>query len=439
MSDMTKISFYSSIGNGNNSVKVSLHKPINSGSQAQVYHGCYYDPSSKENKCVAVKLLGTGTRKTQYNTQDTVKKQKKLFKSLSSKDNSQLSLKDLLLKEEIEKNIKSEEKSRSKMLESIVEDSMNEISLLKKFQEKFENQKSPKHIIGMYDGGSIIKIHGDRDEEQIYSYIIIMELGTETFQDKMISIAKNYIEKDEEKLMNTLMDPAHVLSRIHQVAIHMDFKPKNMVYVPSQNGDILKAIDFGGSLLLNGQRPSMWNDKISNVEGNINIKNKTNVEQKNNIVEKITCTRQYLPPELDNRYLIEQSNLNNIAIKKLNASTKSDVWMFGIMCCELFLYIKYISIEKNIECLKKTINKKLLRINDLYKWKNELLEQDKLNKIENYNKISNSLGINDENIEVHRTSTSQHDPYSLQPSISDLQNEINDMLELKRDYPRFFN
>ena len=67
-----------------------------------------------------------------------------------------------------------------------------------------------------YFRGSIIQIHNDRDKEQMFSYIIILELGTENFREKMLSTARNYVKKDEELLMNILMDPAEVLKQIHQ-------------------------------------------------------------------------------------------------------------------------------------------------------------------------------------------------------------------------------
>ena len=116
----------------------------------------------------------------------------------------------------------------------------------------------------------------------------------------------------------------------------MDFKPQNMVYV-NKKEQSLKAIDFSGSILLNGQRPSLWMDKIdnnskmndhkkwkrtlslpANVEGNINLtKSRTKINQPKDEIEKVMCTRQYLPPELDNIYLFEQASLKNTVTEKV--------------------------------------------------------------------------------------------------------------------------
>ena len=53
----------------------------------------------------------------------------------------------------IEENNKIEENKKSKLLESIFEDSLNEVAMLKMFQKKFGHDKRPlDHIIHMYDG-----------------------------------------------------------------------------------------------------------------------------------------------------------------------------------------------------------------------------------------------------------------------------------------------
>jgi len=53
----------------------------------------------------------------------------------------------------LEENIKVAKENKSESLKAIVEDSMNEISVLKMFQERFANENKPlDHIINMYDG-----------------------------------------------------------------------------------------------------------------------------------------------------------------------------------------------------------------------------------------------------------------------------------------------
>nr|CAD2155984.1 unnamed protein product [Meloidogyne enterolobii] len=287
MRGMTKISFYSALGNRIRKVKVSLQELISEGVQAQVYHGCYYDTKSKNEKCVAVKLIGTGTQQTQNNA--LLSGYEKKLRELNNKDQNEWSSNDKRIKVMLEENIRVAKENKSKSLKTIVEDSMNEIKVLKLFQERFSNENKPlDHIINMYDGGSIIKIHGDKDKEQMFDYIIILELGNETFLEKILSTAENHVEKDESMLMNVLSEPAKVLIQIHEgcyilFAIHMDFKPQNLVYVSVdtnknqkeqrlkavdvsretinvQEEKHLKAIDFGGSMFLN---PTVWNNKSS--------------------------------------------------------------------------------------------------------------------------------------------------------------------------------
>ena len=80
--------------------------------------------------------------------------------------------------------------------------------------------------------------------------------------------------------------------------------------------------------------------------------------------------------------------------------------MFAMMCYELLLYVKYTSFDQDIENSNDMVNynylvfvllfniklyKKLLRINRLYKWKNELLEQVNKQKLD---RRKNILGKN---------------------------------------------
>uniref|UniRef100_A0A914NJS7 Protein kinase domain-containing protein n=1 Tax=Meloidogyne incognita TaxID=6306 RepID=A0A914NJS7_MELIC len=116
--------------------------------------------------------------------------------------------------------------------------------------------------------------------------------------------------------MTELVQPATCLIQIHNAAIHMDFKPENLVFDSKNN---LKAIDFGGSILL--------------------PKGKS---RSNGIrVERKTTSFYLMPPEINT---VLKSELNThfkskdfATYNEEYATTKTDIWEFGIFIFQIIL------------------------------------------------------------------------------------------------------
>nr|CAD2203763.1 unnamed protein product [Meloidogyne enterolobii] len=203
-----------------------------------------------------------------------------------------------------------------------------------------------------------------------------MELGEENFYKTMIKgfeeNAKSFYKFNENALMKKLIEPIEVLIQIHKVAIHMDFKPQNLLYAKGKNS-ILKAIDFGGSVLLR--------------DNNGNRRNKI-------IVKNPTSSPYFLPPEINWQYLdfikdkIKKSSdkdkysferkfidINDNIIQI--ASTKTDSWEFGIMILQMILLndtaINYVGNSN----WKKEIVETLSKINNFYTNSEEWIEGGK--------------------------------------------------------------
>uniref|UniRef100_A0A914L2F9 Protein kinase domain-containing protein n=1 Tax=Meloidogyne incognita TaxID=6306 RepID=A0A914L2F9_MELIC len=116
--------------------------------------------------------------------------------------------------------------------------------------------------------------------------------------------------------MTELVQPATCLIRIHNVAIHMDFKPENLIFDSKKN---LKAIDFGGSILL--------------------PKGKS---RSNGIrVERKTTSFYLMPPEINTALKFElnkQFKSKDFATyNEEYATTKTDIWEFGIFIFQIIL------------------------------------------------------------------------------------------------------
>uniref|UniRef100_A0A915MEM5 Protein kinase domain-containing protein n=1 Tax=Meloidogyne javanica TaxID=6303 RepID=A0A915MEM5_MELJA len=198
-------------------------------------------------------------------------------------------------------------------LEDLLSDPKNEMRVFKAFHKEYNGYSEESGIIEMIDGGEISNVQYSEyaETKHDFKYVIITELGTKNF---LKYIGDKIYERNglsESELKEELVKPATVQFRIHNVAIHMDFKPQNLVF-DSKNE--LKAIDFGGSLLF----------------ADIDVEKEVPVI----LVGRRTTTRYFLPPEL---HSLLKSNLDKHYNAKDYASTKTDTWEFGILIFQMIL------------------------------------------------------------------------------------------------------
>nr|CAD2195711.1 unnamed protein product [Meloidogyne enterolobii] len=262
-------------------------------------------------------------------------------------------------------------------IDQILTDPKNEVKVLKEFEKYFnENRKVKRRIIQLIDSGYVKNTDFLLRKSNYFAFIIIMELGEENFYKTMIKDfeenAKSFYKFNENALMKKLIEPIKVLIQIHKVAIHMDFKPQNLLFEKGKNS-ILKAIDFGGSVLLK--------------DNNGNKRNKI-------IIKNATSSPYFLPPEINRQYLHsiidkikESSNENKYSFERkfidindniiLIASTKTDSWEFGIMILQMILLndtaINYVGNSN----WKKEIVETLSKINNFYTNSEEWIEGGK--------------------------------------------------------------
>ncbi|KAL3125310.1 hypothetical protein niasHT_000063 [Heterodera trifolii] len=159
-----------------------------------------------------------------------------------------------------------------------------------KLIKKCLDEKKRRHLIEMIDAGSVT--------DGTDKLIIIMELGTETFADRMYDRkVRNESDKDWLKIIAKLAIP---LEEFHNVAIHMDVKASNYLYVPKNGKELLKLIDYDGAQLIDSR----------NKNGTI-------------FVDDAVFTEQYCAPEFEgDNHLI---------------SRKFDIWSLGMIIHEAFV------------------------------------------------------------------------------------------------------
>ncbi|KAL3096872.1 hypothetical protein niasHT_023734 [Heterodera trifolii] len=158
-----------------------------------------------------------------------------------------------------------------------------------------------RHIDGT-KRGHIAKLFDAGFEEATNSFVIVSELGDETLKHRLY--AENRLFLAEEMVMKITVP----LLELHQVAMHLDIKPSNYVFVKSES-DALKLIDFDGAELLVGNG-GIDQHKMPQVDAH---------------------TMQYMSPEQDEHLFKERKEL----------SVKADIWAIGIITCEIILQNRY--------------------------------------------------------------------------------------------------
>uniref|UniRef100_A0A914HX28 Protein kinase domain-containing protein n=1 Tax=Globodera rostochiensis TaxID=31243 RepID=A0A914HX28_GLORO len=176
--------------------------------------------------------------------------------------------------------------------------------------------KRRRHLIEMIDAG--VRKHDD--------LLIIMELGDETFHDRLYNRTESY--ENDRDWMQAIENLAQPLKEFHQVAIHMDIKATNYLYVPKNGQMLLKLIDFDGAQLID----------YSNKNAAITA-------------DGWVFTTQYCAPEFYGR--------------ETQISRKFDIWSLGMVIFEVF--VDKLRQEHGNESLNlDDLSRFLIDIGDLY-------------------------------------------------------------------------
>ncbi|KAL3070731.1 hypothetical protein niasHT_036401 [Heterodera trifolii] len=173
----------------------------------------------------------------------------------------------------------------------------NNIKVMENLQKHVEKSKR-KRIVEMIDYGEI----GYFDKKQV----IVMEKG-----DKSLSNELKKLKKIEaETLAKFGLDMALALRDFHQFAIHLDFKPGNLVYFTDEarSEEILKLIDFDGAHWFSPKKDGENADQTEEVN-----------------FGHITPIRYKSPEQFREEKLL---------------SRKTDIWSFGVSLYEIMLFSK---------------------------------------------------------------------------------------------------
>ncbi|KAF7636307.1 hypothetical protein Mgra_00004294, partial [Meloidogyne graminicola] len=97
-------------------------------------------------------------------------------------------------------------------IEDILSDPKNEVKVLKKFNNYFDQIKNEKrHIIRLIDSGEVKRFNFPKKEKNCFSYILIMEMGEENFYQKITrefeKNVKNIKKYKEKELIKILIEP----------------------------------------------------------------------------------------------------------------------------------------------------------------------------------------------------------------------------------------
>uniref|UniRef100_A0A914IA92 Protein kinase domain-containing protein n=1 Tax=Globodera rostochiensis TaxID=31243 RepID=A0A914IA92_GLORO len=180
----------------------------------------------------------------------------------------------------------------------------NSVKVMEKFQKLAEIKR--KHIIEMVDYGESFLNQNIR--------VILMEKGGDDLRNRMARKKRNSEKMDEKALTKVALEMALTLRDFHQIAIHLDFKLDNLVYVTNEKSggnEILKLIDFDGSHLMHLMP-----------EGDNNAHDADHAE---NIEFAHVTPMRYKSPEQFMRQKI---------------SRKTDIWAFGVSLYEIIIQFK---------------------------------------------------------------------------------------------------
>ncbi|KAF7634970.1 Protein kinase domain-containing protein [Meloidogyne graminicola] len=191
--------------------------------------------------------------------------------------------------------------------------------------------------------------------------------------------------------MKELVIPSKSLMQLHKVALHLDFKPENLVFIKKSSSTILKIIDFGGSIIM----PEDKNDE----NAKINITN-------------WTTSIYFLPPETNVKLQYNLFDELNIEV-----SRKTDSWQFGIMILEFILF------NENRPCPAANTP-------EANKWKENII-----NKLTILNKIFTLLIYKKEDEEFEELRYRFRNEVILKDNYID---EVKTLLKIRKEYSNLF-
>ncbi|KAL3093560.1 hypothetical protein niasHS_006200 [Heterodera schachtii] len=205
--------------------------------------------------------------------------------------------------------------------------SKNNIKVMENLQKHVEKSKR-KRIVEMIDYGEI----GYFDKKQV----IVMERGDKSLSNELEKLK----ELDAETLAKFGLDMALALRDFHQFAIHLDFKPDNLVYFTDEASGqkILKLIDFDGSHWIDPTKDGEHADQTEEVE-----------------FGEVTPIRYKSPEQFREEKLL---------------SRKTDIWSFGVSLYEIMLLSKP----------KAILHKILQNVLSLYRGFTIIMDEERIGK-----------------------------------------------------------
>uniref|UniRef100_A0A183BS78 Protein kinase domain-containing protein n=1 Tax=Globodera pallida TaxID=36090 RepID=A0A183BS78_GLOPA len=166
----------------------------------------------------------------------------------------------------------------------------------------------------------------NKEKEYMFS---ILELGCRDLighmKKRRVEWSSNKIQINDRAIETDIRQLAETVRDMHQLIMHLDLKPYNLVYVREGKNQLMKAIDFGASQFINEEA------RDRQQQGHA-------VQQANAckwfVVNDPLTTKLYQSPEHYN-----QCNWNYDAHKEhsMELSSKSDIWAFGIIIFEMAL------------------------------------------------------------------------------------------------------
>uniref|UniRef100_A0A914HMA6 Protein kinase domain-containing protein n=1 Tax=Globodera rostochiensis TaxID=31243 RepID=A0A914HMA6_GLORO len=195
-----------------------------------------------------------------------------------------------------------------------------------KIQKAFDKlpEKERKHVIKLLAYGYYKKMKKNKEKEYVFS---ILELGCHDLIGHMkrrrVEWFSNNIQVDDRAIETDIRQLAETVRDMHQLIMHLDLKPYNLVYVREGKNQLMKAIDFGASQFINEEARDQQGHEVQQANA-----------CKWFVVNDPLTTKLYQSPEHYN-----QCNWNYDAQKEhsMELSSKSDIWAFGIITFEMAL------------------------------------------------------------------------------------------------------